>query len=66
MHGLDAFITQQADGRVYIPVKNSWAVSARLEPGTSLGDVTQFLDFELKPAEINMVTLEYSVEQQTN
>ncbi len=33
-----------AQVRVYIPVKNSWAVSARLEPSTSL---TQFLDFDL-------------------
>ncbi len=62
----DALITQQADGRVYIPVENSWAVSGRLQPGTSLGAVTHFqLTEPVEEAEIHLVEHKCSVGRRT-
>ena len=68
----DALLTQQPNGHVYIPVENSWAVSARLEPGTCLGQVTHCPEPELKVeestvtvSEINLVTRKLSAERQT-
>ena len=40
----DALLTQQPNGRVHIPVENSWAVSARLQRGDCLGVVTTCRD----------------------
>ena len=45
LHLPDVLLTQRLNGRLYIPVENSWTVSARLQPGECLGAVTACPDF---------------------